>query len=74
MKEGGDRDRWMLDARLGSCGSPPTAFRLRCGSAKNGTVVLAQKDPRFRLFLDEPDGVAGRFEPPPACVAGGCQW
>lgn len=34
---------------------------------------LAQTESRFLLDFDEPDGVPGRFELLPLCVAGGCQ-
>jgi hypothetical protein len=36
--------------------------------------VLAHRESRFLLVFDEPEGLPGRFEAPPACDVGGCQW
>lgn len=61
----------------GLLGRPPSRLSLLltlpCYSAAQAPK-LAHTESRFLLDFDEPDGVPGRFELLPLCVAGGCQW
>jgi hypothetical protein len=74
---GGDRNRSSLGALVACWDDPPVVFRFFWLSpviTAPHKPKLAQTDSRFLLDLDEPDGVPGRFELLPLCVAGGCQW